>query len=427
MLREDAVGYWQRIRQFTPNAQKLILANVLRAFGWGIAQTLFNLYLISLGYSNTFIGSLMSINAFTMAICSLIMGSFVSKFGTKKSLILSSFILLLASLSQVLFPLPLILYTTAMLSGLGAAMFSVAFSPFMTKCSTPYERTHLFGTSYSLMILSSFIANTLAGLLPGIFAITFNFPLDSAITFQMALLVQALPLSLGIIPLVIVREGDYPPVAEIKPEVGDLEPVTQKNVRTLLLRFSIVNLFIGLGAGFVIPYLNIFFWEFYNLPTFMVGLVQGFGSLSVAAGVFLSPVLSTRIGKVKTVLVTQSLSLPFLFLIATIINPYVAIASYIFRVVLMNASGPVDQALRMELTPELYRPQMSAVSSFAWNFPWAISTLITGPLFDQGLFLIPFWFTLTSYSVSTVLYAGFFWKIEKKQQKRRLPNQVRTQ
>ncbi len=417
LLREEATGYWHRMRQFTPNAQKLIVSNVLRAFGWGIAQTLFNLYLISLGYSNAFIGGLMSINAFTMALCSLVMGAFVSRVGTKHSLILAALISLIASLNQVLFPLPPVLYMTSMLSGLGAAMLNVALGPFMTKCSTSYERTHLFGASQSVTILSSFFANTLAGFLPGLFAIYFGFPLDSAITFQMALIIQVLPLTLAIIPIILVREMDYPESLDMKITEGEVEPVAKKDVRKLLLKFGIVNAFIGLGAGFVIPYLNIFFWEFYNLPTFMVGLVQGFGSLSVAAGVFLSPVLSTRIGKVKTVLVTQSLSLPFLFFIATIINPYVAIASYVFRVVLMNASGPVDRTLRMELTPEAYRPQMSAISSFGWNFPWAFSTLVTGPLFDQGLYLIPFWFTLTSYSAATVLYAGFFWKIEKRQQK----------
>ena len=303
------------------------------------------------------------------------------------------------------------------LNGLGQAMSNVAFGPFLTKCSTPYERTHLFGSSQSAFILSSFFANTLAGIFPGLFSVTFGFPLDSAISFQMALLIQALPLTLGIIPLVLIREKDYLPINNVERKIGEIEPVAKKEVWNLILRFGLVNMFIGLGAGFVIPYLNIFFWEFYSLPTFMVGFVQGLGSLSVAAGVFLSPVLSTRIGKVKTVLVTQSLSLPFLLFIATIINPYIAIASYIFRVVLMNAAAPVDRALRMELTPEDYRPQMSAVASFGWNFPWAFSTLVTGPLFDQGLYLIPFWFTLTSYSIATILYASFFRNIEKRQHK----------
>ena len=176
-LRGDAIGYWQRMRQFTPNAQKLIVSNVLRSFGWGISQTLFNLYLISLGYSNAFIGSLMSINAFTMAICSLIMGPFISRFGTKGSLVLASIILVSASLTQVIFPLQLILYVMGILNGLGQAMSNVAFGPFLTKCSTPYERTHLFGASQSAFILSSFFANTLAGIFRVFSPSLLDFPL----------------------------------------------------------------------------------------------------------------------------------------------------------------------------------------------------------------------------------------------------------
>ncbi len=208
------------------------------------------------------------------------------------------------------------------------------------------------------------------------------------------------------------------PESDLNSELqSELIPVQRNEVRKLALKFGIVNLLIGLGAGFVIPYLSIFFWEFYNLPLPIIGLVQGLGSLSVAIGTFLSPVLSTRIGKVKTVLFSQALSLPFLLFIAIIINPYIAIASYILRVVLMNAGGPVDRTLRMELTPEKWRPNMEAVTSFAWNFPWAFSTLVTGPLFDLELYLVPFWFTLTSYSAATIAYAAFFWNIEEHHRK----------
>lgn len=418
ILRSEVTGYWHRIRQFSPNAQKLIISNFTRAFGWGITQTLFNLYLISLGYSNAFLGGLMSLNAMSMAISSIVVGIYVTRVGPKYSLIVGMMISVTVGFSQVAFPVPEVLLITAVLGGLGVALLNVSFSPFITRSSTSYERTHLFGTSQSAMILSSFLANTLAGFLPGFFSLYYALPFDSSPTFQMALFIHVIPLILSILPLLIIRETEAPlPNNNSQFTHKTVKPVATKDVGKLALRFGIVNIFIGLGAGFVIPYLTIFFWEFYDLPTPVVGLVQGLGSLSVALGVFLSPVLSTRIGKVKTVIVTQSLSLPFLFFIASIINPFVAITSYIFRVVLMNASSPVDTTLRMELVPEYFQPTMSAISGFAWNFPWALSTLVTGPLFDLQLYLIPFWFTLTCYSTSTALYAAFFWNIEKKQQK----------
>jgi MFS family permease len=414
-LRTEATGYWHRIRQFSPNAQKLIISNFTRAFGWGITQTLFNLYLISLGYSNAFLGGLMSLNAMSMAISSIVMGVYVSRVGPKNSLIVAMIISVTVGFSQIAFPVPEVLWITAVLGGLGVALLNVSFSPFITRSSTSYERTHLFGTSQSATILSFFFANTLAGFLPGFFSLYYVLPFDSPPTFQMALFIHIIPLSLSIIPLLVIRETEGPLPNNMEPSREILTPVANKDVKKLALRFAIVNIFIGLGAGFVIPYLTIFFWEFYNLPTPVVGLVQGLGSLSVALGVFLSPILSTRIGKVKTVIVTQGLSLPFLFFIASIINPFIAITSYIFRVVLMNASSPVDNTLRMELVPEYFQPSMSAISSFAWNFPWALSTLVTGPLFDLQLYLVPFWFTLMCYSTSTTLYAIFFWNIEKQQ------------
>jgi len=182
----------------------------------------------------------------------------------------------------------------------------------------------------------------------------------------------------------------------------------------VVVQFAIVGSMIGLGAGFVVPYLNVFFWEFYDLPTPMVGLITGLRQLSVATGVFLAPVLSSRIGKVWTVVVTQALSLPFLAMLALVINPYVAIACYLFRAVLMNAAQPVNSNLRMEMVPSSWRPNMSAINISARQLAWSLSTQITGPLYDQGIYLLPFWFTLVCYTGSTILYALFFHDAERR-------------
>jgi MFS family permease len=410
ILRAEANGYWQRIQTFSPNAKLLIASNVTRAFGRGFTQAIFNLYLLALGFSKTFLGGIMGLNAFAMAIFSLILGPYVFRVGSKKTLILGVLIATLIGFSQVAYPVPEVLLMGAILSGLGSSLLMVGLGPFFTAHSTPYERTHLFGASQSFTILSSFISNTIAGLLPGWFTLIFMLPLDSPPTFQFALLIHVIPLALSIIPLLMVQEieSETGNPEELQPQINK-EP---KERKSLLLQFALVNMFIGFGAGFVIPYLNVFFWEFYNLPTALVGFIQGLGSLSVAMGVFLAPVLSNRIGKVKTVVVSQGLSLPFLVAIALIINPYIAIASYILRVVLMNAAMPVDNTLRMESVPQRWRANMSAISSFSWNFPWAISTQITGPLFDQGFYLVPFWFTFTCYGFSTILYMFFFRGIE---------------
>ncbi|MHA2428260.1 MAG: hypothetical protein ACXADB_09580, partial [Candidatus Hermodarchaeia archaeon] len=110
---------------------------------------------------------------------------------------------------------------------------------------------------------------------------------------------------------------------------------------------------------------------------------------------------------------TQSLSLPFILLLASVVNPVVAIMSFLLRGALMNAAMPVGQTLRMELVPSSWRPNLQALHSTAMSLGRATSVQFGGQFFDQGLYLIPFWGTLGFYSVQVVLYALFFWNAEK--------------
>jgi MFS family permease len=415
-LRLGTNGYWQRIQEFTPNARLLILSNVTRSFGGGVSSTIFNLYLLSLGYSKTFLGGFLALNAFVMSFACLVVGPYVTRVGTKNAIILACLINVVVAIPQVAYPVVPVLLMTQALGGLQAALMTVASGPFIAENSTAHERTHLFGASQSFSIVSSFAGNLFAGYLPGWLALALVLPQDSAPSFQLALIAYVIPLIIGILPLFFVRTPE-----SLKPLVGrrtigaDERVVPEpKGSKAVVSQFVLVNLLIGLGAGFVVPYFTVIFWEFYDLPTHVIGIVQGMSSLTMAAGIFLSPALSTRIGKVWTVVVCQAISLPFLVTIAIIVDPFVAIACYVLRNMMMNAATPVDNALRMEMVPKNWRANMSAVTGFAWNLPWSLSTQVTGPLLDQGQYLLPFWFTFTSYAVSTILYGFFFRGAERK-------------
>jgi len=404
------------MRQFSPNARRLIASQTTRSFGRGVYSAIFNLYLLTLGYSKTFLGGLLSLGALTMAIGALTLGPYVQRVGTRNAFILGCLISLTVAVAQVGYPAAEVLLIGAVLGNVGSALFSISFSPFMTENSTPYERTHLFGASQSFTIMSSFLGSTLAGYLPGWFALTLNLPLDSAPTFQLALTLWVIPLAIGIPPLALIRERESQAMPTSRVSGSSKRPRTPEpeGSKLVVLQFALVGGIIGLGAGFIVPYLNVFFWEFYDLPTPMVGIITALGQLSVATGVFLAPVLSSRIGKVWTVVVTQALSLPFLVMLALVINPFVAIACYLLRAVLMNAGQPVNSNLRMELVPSSWRPNMSAINISARQLAWSLSTQITGPLYDQGVYLLPFWFTLACYTGSTILYALFFHDAERR-------------
>jgi MFS family permease len=403
-------GYWQRIHSFTPNARNMLLSDATRSFGYGVVNTLFNLYLVTLGYSMTFVGGLMALGAFTIAFASLAAGPIVARVGVKKAIIFSATSDVVLGTIQIWLPTPELLLAATAVNSITASLFAVAYAPFMAESSTAYERTHLFGTDRSLSIVGSFTGSTLAGFLPFWIGLALVLPLNSPPTFQLALIAWIIALVLGLVPLLRIRptkSSQRGETSELKSTKGETRPVVVGRVRTVVA-FSIVSAITGLGAGFVIPYLTLFFWSFYSLPSFVVGIVVGAGDLSIAAGFLVAPAVSTRIGKVRAIVLTQALSLPFLVLLALIANPVIAILCYIIRAVLMNAIGPLDDTLRMELVPATWRPRMSAAGTFAWNITWAFSTQVTGPLYDRSLYLLPFWFTLTCYSVAVLLYGLFF-------------------
>lgn len=398
----------------------MILSDATRSFGYGVVSTLFNLYLVTLGYSMTFVGGLMSLGAFTIAFSSLVAGPIVARVGVKKAIIFSATSDVALGTIQVWFPMAELLLVTTVVNSITASLFYVAFAPFMAENSTAYERTHLFGTDRSFSIVGAFTGSTTAGFLPLWLGLALLLPLNSPPTFQLALVAWIIALILGIVPLLRISSTKPSHRCQRAHNADEQKAGKSPKKRGIaregrtVVQFATISAITGLGAGFVIPYLTLFFWNFYNLPSFIVGLVVGAGDLSIAAGFLVAPAVSTRIGKVRAIVLTQALSLPFLALLAVIANPIIAIICYITRAVLMNAAGPLDDTLRMELVSPGWRPRMSAAGGFAWNITWAFSTQVTGPLYDRSVFLLPFWFTLTCYSAGTLLYGLFFRRAERR-------------
>ncbi|MFX1576220.1 MAG: MFS transporter [Promethearchaeota archaeon] len=416
-ITSEVSAYWQRVRRFTPGARLIIVSQAISRLGFGIYQAIFNLYLLSLGYSTTFVAGLLSLGLYTMAIGALIAGPYTSRVGEKYALILSGIVMTIAAGMLIAFPFPGILSLMIILFYFGNSLTITSFSPLVARSSSSYERTHLFGTSQATRIGTGFVGSLLGGFLPGTFAIWLFVPLDSPITFQLTLIIWVITSILGIIPLLILKEtsnGHHSSEESDNLVESSSEP---KGRLSIVAKFVICSVLVGLGAGLIVPLMNVFFWEFYNLPTYIVGITIGLGQATMATGVLLSPILSTRIGKVPSVAITQIISLPFIIILATIINPIVAIVSYLLRGALMNAAMPIGQTLRMELVPSSWRPNLQAFNSSAMSFGRATSVQFAGLLFDQGLYLIPFWLTLAFYGIQTILYSIFFWNAEKKRDK----------
>jgi predicted MFS family arabinose efflux permease len=114
-------------------------------------------------------------------------------------------------------------------------------------------------------------------------------------------------------------------------------------------------------------------------------------------------------GKIQLVVVTQALSIPFLFMLG--FSPIFALSAmaYYIRLALMNMSGPVYQTFVMERVEPSARATVASLVSMSTNFGWAFSPIISGWIQVRYGFGPAFVLTIILYMLSIYFYWFFFW------------------
>jgi len=166
----------------------------------------------------------------------------------------------------------------------------------------------------------------------------------------------------------------------------------------------------SLGAGLIMPFMNVFFRQVYHQPDPVIGTLFAWGSLAMGIGLLIAPPLADRFGKIQLVVVTQGMSIPFLILLGFSPVFWLSAAAYYVRLALMNMSSPVYQTFVMEHVEPGARATVASLVSMANSFGWALSPSISGWLQVNYGFGPVFVGVLILYSLSTWLYWKFFWR-----------------
>jgi MFS family permease len=179
-----------------------------------------------------------------------------------------------------------------------------------------------------------------------------------------------------------------------------------------LSKLILPMLIISLGAGLIMPFMNVFFRNVHMAPDPVIGTLFAWGALAMGLGTIIAPPLADRLGKIQLVVITQGVSIPFLAILG--FSPYfwLSASAYYIRLTLMNMGGPVYQAFVMEHVEEESRATVASLVSMANNFGWAFSppsTVAAGQKWIQPLFMT----TITLYSIAVFLYWYFFWPRKK--------------
>ncbi|HNK63038.1 MAG TPA: MFS transporter [Anaerolineales bacterium] len=398
--------YGAQIRAFKPNARLYLLNVIITGAVMGIFRLIFNFYALSLGFDESVLGNLITTSSFVALIAALPMGYLADLLGRKGSLVLSGALLSISILAMALWQTETSLYAMNVVSGLAQSLGGVTMSPFLMENSDEKERTYLFSFGQGLQMTMASVGNWVGGYLPSWLGHAKNVAATSSMAYGDSILIAGIGAAIALLPLVFIKS---PQITRSQRAVFAPFQYAAKNPG-LLTKLVLPMLLTSLGAGLVMPFMNVFFRTVHHQPDPVIGTLFAWGSLAMGIGLLIAPPLAERFGKIQIVVVTQALSIPFLILLGFSPIFWIGAATYYIRLALMNMSSPVYQTFVMEHVEPSARATVASLTSMAWNFGWAFSPTISGWLQVKYGFGPPFIGTIILYTISVLMYWSFFWR-----------------
>ncbi len=177
-------------------------------------------------------------------------------------------------------------------------------------------------------------------------------------------------------------------------------------------QFALFQGMIGLGAGMVVPFFNVFLRDQLGATSAQVGSIMAMSSIVLTVGVLLSPILAERLGKVRAVSITQMLSIPFLLSAGYVPNLSIVAVAYWLRMALMNMSSPISNTFSMEMLDPRQRATANSLFNMTSQVLRAIGGAIGGFMMDNFGLSSPYIVTAALYLSATLFYRKHFGPIE---------------
>ena len=398
------------IRSFNRAARLFLLMIFIDGLilsGW---QLFFNFYILQNGHNADFLGLVNSLPYAASLIFGIPLGRLSDRIGRKASLIIGLAASNLTMVAQTTFRQPSLIITFAFLSGVFNMLFIIGQAPLMVKLSNPENRTMLFSLNFGLQTVSGALGSVFAGQLPGFFGTLLHVDANSATAYQAVLIVSILLGTTALIPLWMMKEPSSPPAATLS---GLLDKRPSFGLTAMTLKMIAPQVLVGFGAAILIPYMNVFFKDRFQISDSLLGILFSISSLMIGIGTVVGPRLATRLGsKVRAIVATQSSSLVFLLLMGFAPLLWISSIGYLMRSALMNMSAPLYSAFCMEHTPEHQQGYVNSLLNLSWNIGWAVGPFISGLVQQSYGFAPLFVTTAVLYFGAIVLQWKFFDRVD---------------
>ena len=417
--------------RFHRDARLVLVTSLVAGAALSLYWIDFNLYLASLGLSTATIGLISTIASVAGGLVAFPASAWSDRVGRRLVFAAGLVASLLALLGLLASDVLIALILFAALWSAGQQSMQVVLSPYMTEHSDASHRNELFAVQFAIQNVTNIVAAILGGVVAGVIAASIGLDPAGPGTYRVILVIMVGLVLAGLGTVTLL--SDDRPRSVTGPRLRKLgEPAAfprdPRRSRTLLGitvrdrvmfgRLLLPGLLISIGAGQVIPFLNLYVQRKFGLDLASLNAVFALTSLGTVAAILYQPRLASRFGQITSVVLVQAASIPFLVVLGFSPVLWTVILAMAVRNSLMNAGNPIFNAFAMERVTPAERATLSAAMSVLWQVGWVIGgiwyAVLQAVLGFYGGYTVNFVTIITLYTTATVLYWLWFRDVDRR-------------
>lgn len=392
--------YLRTVSGFHVNVKLLLLRSFVVCLYTGIYGLLFNLYILNMGYRADFLGLVLAAHVMASSLMSIPAGILCDRFDKRKLMIISGLMSTLTAVPLYLYASPYSLLLFSIAGGVFVSISSVTLTPLLAENCNKDDTVHVFSANASISWIATVAGCALGGIVPGLYASLFQVRTDS---LRLTLLTAVALLVMGLGLTVLLKEN-----REAAKKACSVFSFKDMKPSSDVIKFTLTSLTFGVASGMIVPYFNVYFTRALHVGVFEIGMASALAGAVMILGFVTTPYLTSRIGKIRSAVLTKVVSAPFLLLMAFTTNFLIAAGAYVVYMFFINMAGPATTSFQMEQIKPKEQGFAVGMMMMGNYVAVSLSTYISGLLIANGNYLIPFIATGGAYLVTAVLLYHYF-------------------
>lgn len=388
------------IKKLNRNMKMFLIVNLIECFVMGVFNTFVGIYLKEIGYGEHFVGYVLSINTLVIAFGSVFSAYLLEKIGRRYSFMLGFLFTAAGSIGIIFVHSKILILLMSVAVGFGLSVRATAEGMFITENTPEENRVAVFSLSYVIYNLGYVLATFLGGVISSYMAHV----VDSKTAVQIIFVISTFMSLIAIIPIALMQDPKNHVPRDMKGCFKAYKNIMKKNVIAFMIYYGII----GVGAGLVVPFFSIYLKYSMNISDAVVGSILSISQFGCIVGGMVIPFLVSRMGRARTVIFCQLISIPFLLSIMFPQGLIMLTIAFFMRNGLMNMATPVMQNLEMELIEEDERTNLSSLAAVVQNLSRAVGITAGGFIMEHISYNAPYFVTVVLYVIGVLIFRSIY-------------------